>query len=114
MDFKETIEVILKGKKLKKAELARLLDIKPQTLNSLLKSNNPTKETVKKIADALEVDISIFFKEEYQPPKGMRLISDREYADLLKLKLDAETIRADNAEKQVAQSKNIEVIHHTA
>lgn len=114
MNFKKKVEDILKEKDLKKADLARLLNIKPQTLNSFLTSNNPTKDTVQKIADALGLDISEFFKDEYQPPKGMRLISDAEYADLLKVKLELETKRAEKAEKELTEAKNIEVVSDKA
>lgn len=49
----DNIEALLKEKRMTKTALAELLGIKKQNLNSLMK--NPTMETIKKFATALNV-----------------------------------------------------------
>jgi len=54
---KNTIESLLKEKKRTKRDLAKLLDIKENSINRLLKSSNITLLKLGIIADFLEVDI---------------------------------------------------------
>ncbi len=48
-------------------ELARLLDIKPQSLQKILNASNVLSGTVERICEALELPISFFYTEETQP-----------------------------------------------
>ncbi len=50
----DNLDTLLKERKLKKTDLSKMLGIKKQNLNSLLR--NPTLESIKKIASILNVE----------------------------------------------------------
>lgn len=54
------IEALLQERGLKKSELAKMMDVNRQNINSLL--NNPTLTTIEKIANALGVETWELFK----------------------------------------------------
>ena len=54
------IEVLLQERGLKKSELAKMMGVNRQNINSLL--NNPTLATIEKIANALGVETWELFK----------------------------------------------------
>lgn len=57
----ERIAKVIFEKNISKKELAQRLNIKPQTLSSVLRSDNINTKTLERIADALEVSICKFF-----------------------------------------------------
>ena len=54
------IEVLLQERGIKKSELAKMMGVNRQNINSLL--NNPTLATIEKIANALGVETWELFK----------------------------------------------------
>jgi transcriptional regulator with XRE-family HTH domain len=61
--LREKVDVRLAVMRMTKAELAGVCGCSPQSLNSLLNQGNPKVGTLCAMADALKVDVAVFFEE---------------------------------------------------
>ena len=62
MNFRDTIKTLCKKRGITQKELANKLGITDVSLNQTLRGEYPQLQTLEKIAEALEVDISDLFK----------------------------------------------------
>lgn len=66
MNFKDRLDYFIKQRHITKAELARKAGLSDALISNLLNSGspNPTKDTMEKIADALDISPAMFFIDE--------------------------------------------------
>lgn len=81
----EQIKTLRKQKKLTSKELATMIGVTPAYLSMLEKNkrNNPTKEILQKIADALEVPLDALFKQEEVTPTNEVRLTEEEFLNNL-------------------------------
>lgn len=64
MDFEERVKELMRRKGMNLNSLSIKMDILPASLCRTLKKGNPRMDTIKKIADALDVGVDKLFPEE--------------------------------------------------
>jgi DNA-binding XRE family transcriptional regulator len=64
LSLRAVLERILEEKGMKKADLARIVGVTPQSLNSWMAKDNPKMDTLQRIATALSVPVSALMEDE--------------------------------------------------
>ena len=59
MDFKDIVETMLKERKRSKRYLAEKMGVTPQAINMMLKRDNATIDTLCKVCEILEYEVTI-------------------------------------------------------
>ena len=65
--FENWIKDICKRKKMKLKDVSTKMDVEPASLTRTLKGGNPRLDTLVKLADALEVEITALIPREIKP-----------------------------------------------
>lgn len=65
--FENWIKDICKRKKMKLKDVSTKMDVEPASLTRTLKGGNPRLDTLVKLADALEVEITALIPREVKP-----------------------------------------------
>lgn len=75
----EKLKELLKQRGMKQSELATMIGVSKQTINSIITRNNKAVDfsTMEKIADALDVPIEYFFDREPRSAKEQPFITER-------------------------------------
>lgn len=108
MDFGENMKRIRKSRKLSQHALGDILGIRQQSVAQYEKSQNAPKfETVQKIANALEVPVSILYGDNVIPPES--------FLSMVNQVMDAknEPVSAEDLKKVKVIIKNPENAQHT-
>ncbi len=64
MKYGERIKELIKNKNITQVQLADIMGVKPSYINQLISGfRKPGRDTLKKLADAFDVPVSIFFEE---------------------------------------------------
>ena len=101
----DNILAVMNQKRVTKAELARLLSIKPQSVDYLLRRKSIDTDTLYNISVVLDFDFSLLYRINQQNPEQTNFdIHPAKAKIMVEIMLDMEDIIKLNLRKRVAQA----------